>query len=57
MKNFFKILVLGAMTLMGLSSCAGNGGNDAEAVLANIHARKSVGSLVYNKVDNLKTQY
>lgn len=44
MKNFFKLLVFGAMALMGLSSCAGNGGNDAEAVLANIHARKSVRS-------------
>ena len=44
MKNFYKILVFVAMALMGLSSCAGNGGNDAEAVLANIHARKSVRS-------------
>ena len=44
MKNFLKLLVFGAMALMGLSSCAGNGGNDAEAVLANIHARKSVRS-------------
>lgn len=43
MKNLFKILALAAITLMGLSSCGGNG-SSADAVLANIHARKSVRS-------------
>ena len=45
MKNFFKIIAFAAIALMGFSSCAGNGGeNSAEAVLNNIHSRKSVRS-------------
>lgn len=45
MKNIIKIVAFVAIALMGLSSCAGNGGeNSAEAVLNNIHSRKSVRS-------------
>ena len=51
MKNFFKIVAFAAIALMGLSSCAGNGGeNSAEAVLNNIHSRKSVRSFTSQPV-------
>ena len=43
MKNIIKLFTFAAIILMGFSSCAG-GGSAADAVLANIHARKSVRS-------------
>lgn len=51
MKNIFKLFAFAAIALMGLASCAGNGGeNSAEAVLNNIHSRKSVRSFTSQPV-------
>ena len=42
MKNRFLFIVLAAFTLTVMSSCSNNGSNAADAVLENIHNRKSV---------------
>ena len=42
MKRLFKNLALLGVTLMALSACCNGGGNTADAVLENIHSRKSV---------------
>ena len=41
MKNLIRIIALGAITLFTMSSCC-NSGCNADAVLENIHSRKSV---------------
>lgn len=42
MKNRFLFIVLAAFTLTVMSSCSNNSSNAADAVLENIHNRKSV---------------
>lgn len=42
MKNGFLFIALAAFTLTVMSSCSNNGSNAADAVLENIHNRKSV---------------
>ena len=41
MKNFIRLISLAAFTLIAMSSCC-NSGSNADAVLENIHSRKSV---------------
>ncbi len=41
MKNIFKLIAVTAFTLIAMSSC-NNSGSNADAVLENIHSRKSV---------------
>ena len=41
MKNLIRFIALGAITLFTMSSCC-NSGSNADAVLENIHSRKSV---------------
>ena len=41
MKNIFRTIALAALTLFAMSSCC-NSGSNADAVLENIHSRKSV---------------
>ena len=41
MKNIFKLIAISAFTLIAMTSCC-NSGSNADAVLENIHSRKSV---------------
>lgn len=41
MKNFVRLIALAAFTMIAMSSCC-NSGSNADAVLENIHSRKSV---------------
>ena len=42
MKNIIVKLALLGVTLIAMSACCNKGGNTADAVLENIHSRKSV---------------
>ena len=55
MKNFVKFIAFAAFTLIAMSSCC-NSGSNADAVLENIHSRKSVRQFTSEPVTEAQTE-
>ncbi len=55
MKNFVKLIAFATFTLITMSSCC-NSGSNADAVLENIHSRKSVRQFTSEPVSEKQTE-